>query len=128
MSPVVVLPLVFVSLLYMRGLRVTERGARPTLIQRGLFAAGIGCLVLALVSPLCRIASTLAWAHMVQHVLLVAGAPLFLVLSRPGNVFLAGLPAGLRMTAATWRQAGAPVSQPYAYLFISFVLYGMNIW
>ncbi len=73
-------------------------------------------------------ASTLAWAHMVQHVLLVTGAPLFLALSRPGNVLLAGLPARLRMTAGSWRRAETPASRPYAYLLVSFVLYGLNIW
>ena len=38
----------------------------------------LGCilLVVALVSPLCRLAATLAWAHMVQHLILIILAPL----------------------------------------------------
>jgi cytochrome c oxidase assembly factor CtaG len=96
-------------------------------MQRGLFAAGIACLVAALVSPLCRMAATLAWAHMVQHVLLVAGAPLLLALSRPGRILLAGLPARFRVSVAALG-ADKPASQPYAYLLAGFVLYGANIW
>jgi len=127
LSPVIVLPLAIVIALYGRGLRALDEDARPSRAQRVLFAAGIGCLVAALISPLCRMASTLAWAHMVQHVLLVAGAPLLLALSRPGRVLLAALPARLRRAiedGRTDRQA----SQPYAYLLASFVLYGANIW
>lgn len=128
LSPVVVLPLIVAGFLYLRGSRMVDHAVRPTFVQRLLFTGGMVCLFVALVSPLCRMASTLAWAHMVQHVLLVAGAPLFLALSRPRTVILAGLPGRLRMTAATWMQAATPASQPYAYLLVSFVLYGVNIW
>ncbi|MGV3492497.1 MAG: cytochrome c oxidase assembly protein [Ramlibacter sp.] len=38
--------------------------------------AGWGLLAVALVSPLCRLAATLAWAHMAQLMVLVAGAAL----------------------------------------------------
>ncbi|MGO4526354.1 cytochrome c oxidase assembly protein [Microvirga sp. 2MCAF35] len=127
LSPVIALPLVLVAALYGRGLRVLHGDAKPSLGRQGLFAAGIACLAVALVSPLCRMAATLAWAHMVQHVLLVAGAPLLLALSRPGRVLLASLPARLRMTIETVR-TDKPASQPYAYLLASFVLYGANIW
>ncbi|MBA1155276.1 cytochrome c oxidase assembly protein [Microvirga mediterraneensis] len=127
LSPVIVLPLVLVTVLYGRGLRVLHKEARPPLAQRALFGAGIACLVVALVSPLCRMAATLAWAHMVQHVLLVAGAPLLLALSRPGRVLFAALPARLRLIAEAVR-TDRPASQPYAYLLASFVLYGANIW
>jgi len=122
------LPWVVVSFLYARRGLLEESAARPTIAQHLLFAAGIVCLVVALVSPLCRMASTLAWAHMVQHVLLVAGAPLLLVLSRPGNVLMAGLPSALRKKAVACSRTVASASQPYAYLLVSFVLYGVNIW
>jgi cytochrome c oxidase assembly factor CtaG len=128
LSPVVVLPLLLVGFVYVRGLRTLDGDPQPTLAQRCFFAAGVACLFVALVSPLCRMASTLAWAHMVQHVLLVAGAPLFLALSRSGNVLLAGLPTNLRVMAGAGRRAAAAASQPYAYLLVSFVLYGLNIW
>jgi putative membrane protein len=95
-APAVIIPLALATVLYARGL-VAEGAApgtqRPTLSRAALFAAGIGCLVIALMSPLCRMATTLAWVHMVQHVLLVAGAPLFFALSRPGSTLFAGLPS-----------------------------------
>jgi len=128
LSPLIILPLLLVGCLYIRGLRKMDKADRPSVAQQALFAAGIGCLVIALVSPLCRMAATLAWAHMVQHVLLVAGAPLLLALSCPGRVLLAGLPARLRLKGDAQRRNGAPASQPYAYLLASFVLYGANIW
>ncbi|WP_262029628.1 cytochrome c oxidase assembly protein [Microvirga sp. Mcv34] len=127
LAPVIVLPLLLVATLYGRGLHVLYSDIRPPLTQRVLFVAGMACLVVALVSPLCRMASTLAWAHMVQHVLLVAGAPLLLALSRPGRVLIAALPERLRMTLEAMRTDRA-ASQPYAYLLASFVLYGANIW
>ncbi|EIM29127.1 cytochrome c oxidase assembly protein [Microvirga lotononidis] len=127
LSPVIVLPLALIAVLYGRGLRVLPDDERPSLTQRALFTAGIACLAVALVSPLCRMAATLAWAHMVQHVLLVAGAPLLLAMSHPGRVLLAALPNRLRMRIEDLRTDG-PASQPCAYLLASFVLYGANIW
>jgi putative membrane protein len=130
-APAVVIPVALAALLYARGL-VSERATpgrthRPTVSQGALFAVGIGCLVTALMSPLCRMAATLAWAHMVQHVLLVVGAPLFFALSRPGRTLLMGLPTGIRTRAAAWGSAAAG-PQSYAYLLVSFLLYGFNIW
>ncbi|QRM35272.1 cytochrome c oxidase assembly protein [Microvirga sp. VF16] len=127
LSPVVVLPLILVAFVYLRGLSAIDSNARPTVVQRAFFTAGVGCLAVALVSPLCRMASTLAWAHMVQHVLLVVGVPLLLVLSRPGRALLAGVPANLRIKLERWRHASVAV-QPHVYLLVSFVLYGLNIW
>ena len=129
-APVIVIPLALATVLYARGLAVAGIAPgtqRPTLSQATLFAAGIGCLVIALMSPLCRMSSTLAWAHMIQHVLLVVGAPLFFAWSRPGRTLLAGLPARLRTRTDAWNPiAVRPQSQ--AYLFATFLLYGANIW
>src|SRR5215213_5130636 len=94
-APVIIVPLALATVLYARGLVAdgTAPGTRrPTLSQAILFTAGIGCLVIALMSPLCRMASTLAWAHMIQHVILVAVAPLFFALSHPAQTLLEGLP------------------------------------
>src|SRR5215207_2622490 len=105
LAPVIIIPFAIVTTLYARGLAaagVAPATDRPPLSRVALFAAGIGCLIIALMSPLCRMASTLASAHMIQHVLLVAVAPLFLALSRPGRTLFAGLPAGVRAWAAAW--------------------------
>jgi putative membrane protein len=56
------------------------RAGRPTPLQAGCFAAGLLLLAMALVSPLCRLAASLAAAHMVQHVLIVAAAPPLLII------------------------------------------------
>ncbi|WP_162820313.1 cytochrome c oxidase assembly protein [Microvirga calopogonii] len=129
-APAIVIPLALATGLYAHGLAAagTASGTdRPPLARAALFAAGIGCLVVALMSPLCRMASTLAWAHMVQHVLLVVGAPLFLALSHPGRTLLAGLPRGLHARVAALGSAAAG-PQPHAYLVVGFLLYGFNIW
>lgn len=129
-APVIIIPLVLATALYVRGLAAADTAPgsqRPSLAQATLFAAGIGCLVVALMSPLCRMASTLAWAHMIQHVLLVVGAPLFFALSRPSRTLLAGLPRGLSTRVAALGSATAG-PQPHAYLLASFLLYGFNIW
>jgi cytochrome c oxidase assembly factor CtaG len=129
LAPTVVVPVVLTIGLYVWGFLTHPRERhRPTFARRAYFAAGIGCLIVALMSPLCRIASTLAWAHMVQHVLLVVGAPLLLVLSRPGGTLVAGLPRRLRTRAFSWASAAAARSQPHAYLIATFLLYGVNIW
>ena len=48
-------------------------------------------------------------------------------MSRPGLTLLAGLPLGIRTRAAAWGSTAAG-SQPHAYLIVSFLLYGFNIW
>jgi putative membrane protein len=123
LSPWIVGPLAAACALYGRGYRASRGQDRA---RAGLFVAGIACLAVALVSPLCRLSSTLAWAHMIQHVLLVAGAPVCLALSRPGAVLQAGLPAPLRRMAEVGRLLPSP--QPHAFLAVSFLLYGVNIW
>jgi putative membrane protein len=51
--------------------------------RRPLPLAGWALLALALVSPLCRLAATLAWAHMAQLMLLLAGTGLIALGSLP---------------------------------------------
>ncbi|RDI58880.1 cytochrome c oxidase assembly factor CtaG [Microvirga subterranea] len=127
LSPVIVLPLALFGILYMRGIREKGADGRPAVARQVQFAAGMACLILALVSPLCRMAATLAWAHMVQHVLLVAGAPLLLALSRPGDALRQGLPGLLRARIEAL-PPGSPVVRSHAYLLAGFLLYGANIW
>lgn len=127
LSPVIVLPLALFGILYIRGIRGTAAEARPSVVRQVQYAAAMACLILALVSPLCRMAATLAWAHMIQHVLLVAGAPLLLALSRPGDALFRGLPGLLRARIEAL-PPGSPVVRSHAYLLAGFLLYGANIW
>lgn len=43
--------------------------------EKAAWFFGWALLVVALVSPLCRLAATLAWAHMLQHFILIVLAP-----------------------------------------------------
>lgn len=127
LSPAITLPLLVISALYCLGARTSRTNAFPSRFQRYCFAAAIGCLVIALISPLCRMAASLAWAHMVQHVLLVVGAPLLLVLSNPSDTLLNGLSGSLRKRMKVSGQYRAAV-RPHLWLLIGFVLYGASIW
>jgi cytochrome c oxidase assembly factor CtaG len=104
-APQIVLPLLAAGVLY-------RRARRPTPAQAGCFAAGMLLLAVALVSPLCRLAATLAAAHMVQHVLIVAVVPPLLIIGGalkilPGSGSRAGwlahpAAAGVLYAAAIW--------------------------
>ena len=78
-APAIFVPLVLLAVAYACGLMLERRrdGVRREGAWReaGLFAVGFVLLVVALVSPLCRLAASLASAHMVQHLILVALAP-----------------------------------------------------
>ena len=64
------------------------------------FALGLVAIVAALGSPIDRLADSLFWAHMVQHVLLIAVAPPLLALARPWNRMWRGLPLEFRRPVA----------------------------
>ena len=115
LAPQAVLPLLAALALYAGGaLKMRALGAAPVPAWRtACFVAGWGVLAVALVSPLCRLAATLVSAHMVQHVLLVAIAPLLWALGAPMTV----------MRAGTQRSS----SRPPSFLAIT-LLYGLAIW
>jgi cytochrome c oxidase assembly factor CtaG len=114
-APQAVLPLLAALALYAGGLlSARAQGAGPVPAWRAAcFAAGWMVLAAALVSPLCRLAATLVSAHMVQHVLLVAVAPVLVALGTPLAAMAAGEPR-------------VP-SRPPRVLEIT-VLYGLAIW
>ena len=125
-APEVVAPLALVAVLYAIGLRSRLRGAeRARAVREGFaFLTGMALLAVALVSPLCRLAATLAWAHMVQHVVLVALAPPLLVMGRPVRMLAAAL--GTRWGSLPAR-AGLPSGTSSGTL-ASAALYGLAIW
>ena len=85
--------------LYAIGLRrrVNRRGVGA---EAALFAAGLGVLVLAFASPLAALGDRLFWAHMTQHVLLLAVAPPLILLSRPWATSWRALPLDVRRPLA----------------------------
>ncbi|SJM33763.1 cytochrome c oxidase assembly protein [Mesorhizobium delmotii] len=121
-APAVAFPMAFATLLYVLGFRRLEfPSERPTIAERVFFTGGMLVLGVAVLSPLCRMASTLAWAHMLQHVALVAVAPPLLLLSNPGRVLSTGLSLG-------WGRSRArrPIRSDH-FLFVSGA-YGAAIW
>lgn len=129
LAPQVMLPLLLVLALYSRGYMALRRmETLPPGWQVACAVAGVAVLCLALISPLCRLAATLASAHMVQHLLLVAVAPPLLALGRPLPVLNAALPQGWQgelakhgnRLARGWRRHGGP--------FGAAVAYGAAIW
>ena len=76
LAPAVIIPLLALGVAY--------AGRAPTHLadkwRTVCFLIGYLALSAAVLSPLCRMAATLAWAHMIQHVVLVAIAPPLILL------------------------------------------------
>ncbi|RAI42849.1 cytochrome c oxidase assembly protein [Rhodoplanes roseus] len=114
LAPATLLPVLILPALYLSAVVARRReGAAPPAWRAGLFAAGWLLLAVAVVSPLCRLAANLAWAHMVQHVILVALAPPLLLLGAEG-VWSRGAPAPTRR-GATWAWLARPAGAGLAY-------------
>lgn len=77
------------------GRRVPNRGGS----QVAAFYGGLAVLLVALVSPVDAIASTLFSAHMVQHLLLMVVAAPLLAYARPAPALVSGLPPSARRVA-----------------------------
>lgn len=76
LAPAMLLPLLALAF---HACRPSVKSGLPEGPARGWRLAGLALLALALVSPLCRLAATLAGAHMVQLMVLVAGCALLAV-------------------------------------------------
>jgi putative membrane protein len=128
LAPATLGPLLFAVLLYgaalVRQRSAPDRGA--VVYEAGAFALGMMLLVVALVSPLCRMAATVAWAHMVQHAILVALAPPLLILGgRPLREISGGsIPVGLARVLHGRKRSGRKGSRPV----FAATLYGVAIW
>ena len=78
LEPLQVFPILVVGVLYWRRSRTLARRGTPVPAwKRGLFATGLGLLLVSLVSPVDSLGEeSFLWAHMLQHVLLGDLAPL----------------------------------------------------
>ncbi len=106
-APWVLAAVVVSAVWYWRGsrrpsLRVVAPAVQRRVVPwRGLcFAAGLVAVVVALDSPVERLADNWFWAHMLQHVLLMMVAAPLLVLGAPWMPFWRPLPLGLRRRLA----------------------------
>ena len=88
------------ALLYARGLSRRTGRRRRARAEAALFAAGLGALVVAFAPPLASLAEELFWAHMAQHVLILAVAPPLILLGRPWSTIWRALPLWARRTTA----------------------------
>ncbi|MHC9420195.1 cytochrome c oxidase assembly protein [Sphingomonas citri] len=122
LDPWIVVPLLIAAWLFARGWRrLHARSAQGSgaLRRRGLlYAAGMGGLAAALVSPLHEAGERSFAAHMFEHeLLMLVGAPL-LVLAEPMAVMLWAFPpagrraiaSGVPMIAAPWRRLTGAVT------------------
>ncbi len=91
---------------YARGLsRLWARAGSGRVVrswQAGCFAAGLASLLVALATPLEHLAQERLWAHMVQHLTLVAVAAPLLVLGNPLSALPWALPDQSRRTTLPW--------------------------
>jgi cytochrome c oxidase assembly factor CtaG len=82
-DPAVLVGVVAVAWAYVRlwdRARATDAPHPPGIGRLTLFASGLAVIVIALVSPVDRLAEQLLLMHMVQHVLLLDVAPILLIL------------------------------------------------
>lgn len=98
-DPLVLLVLLLVGALYWQG-----RTRSPVGWRGWCFAAGLGAVAVAVLSPLDALSRALASAHMVQHLLLTLVAAPLLALSAPAGPLLRGGPAAARAVVRRWRR------------------------
>lgn len=98
--PSVAIPLGVAAVLYALGcVRLWHRagsGRGISMAQASAYAAGIGVLIIALMSPLDAASADLFSVHMVQHLLLIMVAPPLLVMGAPEVALLWALPGSWR--------------------------------
>lgn len=116
LAPATLLPLLAFLIVYALGWR--RRSFDGKHFELAMTGAGLGLLVLALVSPLCRLAAVLASAHMVQHVVLAALAPPLVMLGAPQRA--------LRSAFRIQHADSAPRTRRWPLL--GTLLYGALIW
>ncbi|CAN5164915.1 cytochrome c oxidase assembly protein [soil metagenome] len=120
---------------YGRGLRrLWARAGTGRVVSRAraaAFAAGMVSLVAVLSGPLPGAAHRLLWAHMVQHVVLMAVSAPLLVLGAPLPTLLWALPEGARRRASTWvRRLNRSHARSgwYAWAAAAVVAHAVAVW
>jgi len=123
--------LLIVGVLYLRGaLVLARRRASTRRFEPIAFAVGWSALVLSILPPIDDLSIQYFSVHMLQHeLMMLVGAPL-LILGRPLQRCLTGMPDPLRMRvarglqgpslSATWRVLTAPL--------VAWALHGLAIW
>jgi len=120
-APSVAIPLAVAVALYVLGCLRLWRRAGPgrglSRAQASAYAAGIGVLIIALMSPLDAASVDLFSVHMVQHLLLIMVAPPLLVVGAPEVALLWALPSSWRRSfgrVERWAGSGLGSAQGQA--------------
>jgi cytochrome c oxidase assembly factor CtaG len=129
-EPTVVLPIAFAGAAYLHAVGLVERrrsGARTA--WRGptaCFLAGLGVLVVALVSPVDALADDSLAVHMVQHLLLTLVAPPLLLLGRP--ITLAYAASSARTSSRIAAVARTPIVRFLGSPAFGFAAFSLVLW
>ena len=131
--PEILFPLIFFGAVYVTGwlrLRSLNRSAlHPK--QLALYLLGLSAICSALISPIDALASSLLSMHMVQHLLLLMIAPLFILLANPMAAFLWGLPKRIRHRIGTLFIKGSlfrHVLWALTLMPVTWSIYVVNLW
>ena len=84
-------------------------GRGISFVNAGCFGAGLGVLLIAVLSPLHHAAQELLWAHMVQHELLMVVAAPLLIAGRPLVAVPVRLPKWLADPVLAWTLHAAAI-------------------
>lgn len=130
----VILGVLVMSSLYLRGARrlwrQAGRGHGLSVRQAALFATGMLILVIALLTPLAAVGSSVFAVHMVQHLLLVQIVAPLLVLGKPGVAVAWALPRqGTQRGWQRWLQLPAVrrTRTFFTHWFVAWTLHALAV-
>lgn len=134
-APPIVIGLLFAAMLYAVALRRARAAKRsvPPAWQITAYYAGLGFIAIALLGPLDTWNDEFFFLHMAQHLLLIQAAAPLVLLGRPVQVFLRGLPVQ-RSGQITHALLGPVVPRTIlttlAHPLVAFVLFNgsMIVW
>jgi len=117
-APEILLPLIFISYLYMRSIKGSELSAR----QIAFFSSGIASALLVIITPVGARAMDYFSLHMVQHITLMMVTGPLLVLGTPNSfhptskIFRALTQPVLSWVAYAFLMIGVHLPGPHAYI------------
>jgi cytochrome c oxidase assembly factor CtaG len=125
-APAIILPLGLMLVLYFGGLKRIgiENPGTPSIA----FHAGWALLVVALVSPMCRLAGTLTSAHMAQVMILAIAAPFLMAVGRGWDMIGAGMQTGEASQEGLQNDAATAAARSRLPLTPIAILYGVTLW
>lgn len=108
-DPVVLINLAAIATLYAVGLAKSRASSARSTWRMAAFVGGMFAVVVALLSPVDALSDQLAWAHMLQHmILMLVAAPLF-ALSVADRAVARSLPSRWRKRLGRWLAPASPL-------------------